>query len=341
MVSRNLSERQLHVEILRNMHHAAVRGKAIGAAFELFPQAKGAIFRAFYDDKVGRRPPSSIDQLKKRLDAFIADDASPKSTMANVDPSVAEELVELYDNADFLPTCLTVLREQRGVSWTLLSNGTFDGTLSEIERTALRVLGTLRLLKMRGALLLPREEPLSFDALSSGQWQVLSSILLVAFAVRDDALVLVDEPENSLHPAWQQKYLPTLVNAMAHVRGAHVVVATHSPLVAASIHPDIGSVCAVKRTLTGRVHAELLSRTTFGWSADDILQEVFGLASSRSINFRQDLDGALKLIGQGEIHSKKLDRILTRLNIATAGLPEMDTVREVVATMNALAAERE
>ncbi|BFG77843.1 hypothetical protein PTKU46_58760 [Paraburkholderia terrae] len=187
---------------------------------------------------------------------------------------------------------------------------------------------------------MPKDEKLLFENLSSGQWQVFSSIMLVAFAVQDDALLLVDEPENSLHPAWQQMYLPSLSRAMASVHGVHTIVATHSPLVAASVHPDVGSVCAVKRTAAGHLHAGLLERTTFGWSSDDILQEVFGLASSRSVDFRRDLDDALKLIGKGDVSNKKLRAILTRLNSATATLPEMDTIREVVATMNALAAEQ-
>lgn len=56
-------------------------------------------------------------------------------------------------------------------------------------------------------------------------------------------VVLIDEPETHLHPRWQRTVLPSLANA---VRGWHTLheplvqflVATHSPLVLASMEPE-------------------------------------------------------------------------------------------------------
>lgn len=73
----------------------------------------------------------------------------------------------------------------------------------------------------------------SFDVVqaSSGQQQMICSIMELASSLEDDALVLIDEPELSLHPKWQQMYLDHLHAALEPFNGCHVLLATHSPLV--------------------------------------------------------------------------------------------------------------
>lgn len=337
MVSRNLSERQLYVEILKNLEKDERRDKAVSAAFDFFPQASGAVFRIGEREKSVPPLPSNMAQLRKHIENFLSNRVFEKSQVSTGDRTFADELEVIAQNREFLDTSIRILRNPSEFGWNLSNQGGVDYAFSGNERTALRILLTMRLIRMQGALLMPNGKELAFEMLSSGQWQVFSSILLVAFAAEDDALILVDEPENSLHPAWQQKYLPTLKNALDGIIGAHVMVATHSPLVASSVQPNIGTVCAVKRKQNGGLEAKVLSQATYGWSADDILQEVFELPSSRSIGFRRDLDDALRLIGEGKIDDKRLGIILERLNAATATLPNADAIREVVATMNALA----
>lgn len=73
----------------------------------------------------------------------------------------------------------------------------------------------------------------SFDVAhaSSGQQQMICSIMELASSLENDALILIDEPELSLHPKWQQIYLDHLHAALGPFRGCHVLLATHSPLV--------------------------------------------------------------------------------------------------------------
>lgn len=55
-------------------------------------------------------------------------------------------------------------------------------------------------------------------------------------------IVLIDEPETHLHPKWQRTVLPSLIGAIeswdqAHKPEVQFIVATHSPLVLASMEP--------------------------------------------------------------------------------------------------------
>ncbi len=66
---------------------------------------------------------------------------------------------------------------------------------------------------------------------SSGQQQILCSLLSLVSSLSDGAVVLIDEPELSLHPTWQQLYFDILLASIAPFKNCHVIIATHSPLI--------------------------------------------------------------------------------------------------------------
>lgn len=66
---------------------------------------------------------------------------------------------------------------------------------------------------------------------SSGEQQLVCSIFGLASSMRDGAVLLIDEPELSLHPNWQLNYLARLEELLEHYTDCHVLVATHSPLI--------------------------------------------------------------------------------------------------------------
>jgi len=74
-------------------------------------------------------------------------------------------------------------------------------------------------------------KPIDVSKTSSGQQQMLCAVFGLATAVTSNSLVLLDEPELSLHPEWQLKFVDALFEVMKSVRDCHVLVATHSPMV--------------------------------------------------------------------------------------------------------------
>ncbi len=64
--------------------------------------------------------------------------------------------------------------------------------------------------------------------LSSGEQHELVLLYELLFGVRDDALILIDEPELSLHVGWQVKFIPDL-ERIQKLRSLQIIMATHSP----------------------------------------------------------------------------------------------------------------
>lgn len=69
---------------------------------------------------------------------------------------------------------------------------------------------------------------LRLEQLSSGEQHELVLFHHLLFEVRRDSLVLIDEPEISLHVAWQTSFLSDL-DKINRLLGVHFLLATHSP----------------------------------------------------------------------------------------------------------------
>ncbi|MCP4345123.1 MAG: AAA family ATPase [Desulfobacterales bacterium] len=69
---------------------------------------------------------------------------------------------------------------------------------------------------------------LPLDALSSGEQHELVILYQLLFKAKPDTLILIDEPELSLHVAWQIQFLQDL-QEIIKIASLDVLIATHSP----------------------------------------------------------------------------------------------------------------
>jgi len=70
-------------------------------------------------------------------------------------------------------------------------------------------------------------KPIPLAGLSSGEQHQLLLFYELLFRIPQDAVVMIDEPELSLHIAWQREFLAD-VRSIAVDKGFHVLIATHS-----------------------------------------------------------------------------------------------------------------
>ena len=81
------------------------------------------------------------------------------------------------------------------------------------------------------------------------------------------AILLIDEIENHLHPTWQRRVIPALLD---HFPGLQIFATTHSPFVVAGL--EAGQVHVLRRDENGVVIASTENRDVIGWTADEILR---------------------------------------------------------------------
>ncbi|CAA6811680.1 MAG: Putative ATP-binding protein [uncultured Sulfurovum sp.] len=77
----------------------------------------------------------------------------------------------------------------------------------------------------------------TIDELSTGQKTLLSKILYIYFKDYKDKVILIDEPELSLHPKWQSQVL-SIYEKLAEKNNCQIIIATHSPHIIGSAKPE-------------------------------------------------------------------------------------------------------
>lgn len=115
----------------------------------------------------------------------------------------------------------------------------------------------------------------SFDAVSGGVAALLDVAwqIHIASLVYESFVVVMDEPENHLHPSLQQSMLPKLLKAFPKVQ---FICASHNPFIVGSV-PD-SHVYVLRFNEQRSVQSELLDTVNKAGSSNEILRDVLGLS---------------------------------------------------------------
>jgi predicted ATPase len=188
----------------------------------------------------------------------------------------------------------------------------------------------LRLLRRLGALTLSSIDVWRSDGTrhdlreaSSGEISILTVFLSIAAHLRDGSLVLVDEPETSLHPEWQSKYVHLMREVFAAYSGCHFVFSTHSPLIVADL-PEGSWVYSMDRASSVSTD-ELLGR-----SPDYVMARAFDVISPTNYYLRDVLAEALRMVGERQILSPEFDAKLSELVRLASNMEGGEQIKEIV-----------
>lgn len=153
-------------------------------------------------------------------------------------------------------------------------------------------------------------EGYSIIASSSGEYNLLGSMIGIIASIQTNSLIFIDEPEISLHPNWQMKYLSFLRELLSDKNYAtcHIIVATHSHFVISDLDGKNSSVIALSWDAdTNKLSANLLKNAnTFGWSAEQILLEVFKVPTTRNYFIAEKIGEILEMVSKVERNDIKI-----------------------------------
>lgn len=113
-----------------------------------------------------------------------------------------------------------------------------------------------------------------FSGLSSGEQTLISTFLFLKSNLQNLDILLVDEPENSLHPMWQRKYLEFIHMAIGY-SDARIIVASHSPIIVSgglSAYREDAEILSVRN---GRTKVIKVDEVHGEESVEEILFEAF------------------------------------------------------------------
>jgi hypothetical protein len=205
-----------------------------------------------------------------------------------------------------------------------LSEGGVDS--SRLSPNALRLGLLTELIRLRDVSVNTVNSDVSFSAfeLSSGEYHMLSTILAIGFSLERKAVLLIDEPENNLHPQWQRDLMSSVFDICDQVEmDGHVIVSTHSPLIVGSA-PEGSSVVDLS------FEEPRLSLVSFGASSDELLLSLFGIGSSRNSLVVDTVQRAVSLVEKGDFTSKEFEALVPKLRSIRGALTSTDPMISII-----------
>ncbi|UIK19379.1 AAA family ATPase [Rhizobium leguminosarum] len=161
--------------------------------------------------------------------------------------------------------------------------------------------------------------------LSSGELNLLSGFLGLASFLEDGCVVLIDEPENSLHPEWQLSYVEMLDAVVRQHSGCHYVIATHSPLIVSGVANE-----ATKVLRLDQEPVELAPAVLADSSPDATLLNAFKVVTAGNNFLKQLVLEALTFIETGKHKEHRAQELAGFLASIWGSIPETDPLRDLV-----------
>ena len=137
-------------------------------------------------------------------------------------------------------------------------------------------------------------------------------------------VTLIDEIEAHLHPKWQRKILPALLEVQQDLSAnlhTQLLIATHSPLILASYEPhfDMGKDkifhlgFTKENLLTSEITVEESDFVIYGTSDSWLTSEIFELTQARSVEAERAIEDAKKLQSREDSTKEEVEEVTHRL----------------------------
>ena len=145
-------------------------------------------------------------------------------------------------------------------------------------------------------------EEFDINDLSSGEKQLFLRTLSIKMLEPKNSIILIDEPELSLHPKWQQRIIEVYKKIGENNQ---IIIATHSPHILGSVSSE--NIFILYRDEKGKIEAktgdELYS--SYGQPVDRVLKDIMGLESIRTPKIEKDLEELRKLVDEDKYDTKE------------------------------------
>ena len=194
----------------------------------------------------------------------------------------------------------------------------------------------LNLLRQEGFLqsfkctLYRNNDEIDCNQVSSGEFNMLSILMSVVLSAGNQyLLVLLDEPEISQHPNWQMSIIDKLDEALSGY-ACHFLIASHCHFLVSDLPQDRSNVFDIEYNQSGDIEINSLESETYGWSAEQVLLDVFKVGTDRNRYLASIVGRLLEDIGKNNISPENLTSRLRFLLKVQENLSNIDPLKEII-----------
>ena len=142
------------------------------------------------------------------------------------------------------------------------------------------------------------------NELSSGEKQLFLRTLAIKMLEPENSIIMIDEPELSLHPKWQQK----IVDVYRKIgRNNQIILATHSPHILGSVEKE--NIILLEKNENGIVKVKTGDEfgNSYGQTTGRILEDIMGLETDRNPSVNNLLNLVKEMVKNDNYENSKFE----------------------------------
>ncbi|MDM1050207.1 AAA family ATPase [Sphingobacterium hotanense] len=141
---------------------------------------------------------------------------------------------------------------------------------------------------------------------SSGELTLFTSLVYISSNIDRESIILIDEPENSLHPKWQIEYIKNIVDIF-YLYQPKIIIATHSPLLINGGKLNLENINILKGGAKGFF---LLERNKK--NVEEIYEEYFNLTTPENRYLSDFIMEKFNLLTEDKINLSDFENLVNR-----------------------------
>ena len=135
------------------------------------------------------------------------------------------------------------------------------------------------------------------NELSSGEKQLFLRTLAIKMLNPENSIILIDEPELSLHPKWQQR----IVDVYKKIgKNNQIIIATHSPHILGSVRKE--NIMLLDKDDEGQIVVRTGDELydSYGQPTERILEDIMGLKTTRNQEIFDKLEKIREMVNENK-----------------------------------------
>lgn len=148
------------------------------------------------------------------------------------------------------------------------------------------------------------------NELSSGEKQLFLRTLAIKMLEPENSIIMIDEPELSLHPRWQQKIIDVYKKIG---KNNQIILATHSPYILGSVEKE--SIILLVKNKNGLVEVRTGENfgNSYGQTMERILEDIMGLETDRNPSVHELLNQVKEMIRNDNYENSEFERKYSKI----------------------------
>ena len=168
--------------------------------------------------------------------------------------------------------------------------------------------------------------------MSSGEFNMLATIISVASVAEQNVLVLMDEPEISQHPSWQMSIIDYLDKCLKG-QSCHLLIATHSNFLVSDLPLKRSEVLHLYKDEHNLIESKRIESNTYGWSAEEVLLKVFNVPTTRNRYLAEIVGELMNGISNDTMNLEDVQNKVCFLKEIVGNLNDIDPMKKIIETI--------